>query len=249
MTKEEAVKLGAMALFGEKYGDIVRVVIIDPNYSIELCGGTHVGSTGELGFFKIKHESAVAAGVRRIEAVSGQAAETFINDQFNTINAIRESLKNPKEINKAIDTLVLENTELKKKLESVEAKQLIVLKDSLLSEHIPFPFANTQAKFIGKVVEVNSADHLKKLCFDLKNDLGNDYVVVLAANINGKANVAIMLSDSIADEKKLEAPKIIKEYITPIIKGGGGGQKTLATAGGQDASNLQKVIDAVKSLL
>jgi len=249
MTKDEAVKLGAMALFGEKYGDIVRVVIIDPNYSIELCGGTHVGSTGELGFFKIKHESAVAAGVRRIEAVSGQAAETFINDQFNTINAIRESLKNPKEINKAIDTLVLENTELKKKLESVEAKQLIVLKDSLLSEHIPFPFANTQAKFIGKVVEVNSADHLKKLCFDLKNDLGNDYVVVLAANINGKANVAIMLSDSIADEKKLEAPKIIKEYITPIIKGGGGGQKTLATAGGQDASNLQKVIDAVKSLL
>ena len=249
MTKEEAVKLGAMALFGEKYGDIVRVVIIDPNYSIELCGGTHVGSTGELGFFKIKHESAVAAGVRRIEAVSGQAAETFINDQFNTINAIRESLKNPKEINKAIDTLVLENTELKKKLESVEAKQLIVLKDSLLSEHIPFPFANTQAKFIGKVVEVNSADHLKKLCFDLKNDLGNDYVVVLAANINGKANVAIMLSDSIADEKKLEAPKIIKEYITPILKGGGGGQKTLATAGGQDASNLQKVIDAVKSLL
>jgi alanyl-tRNA synthetase len=249
MTKEEAVKLGAMALFGEKYGDIVRVVIIDPNYSIELCGGTHVGSTGELGFFKIKHESAVAAGVRRIEAVSGQAAETFINDQFNTINAIRESLKNPKEINKAIDTLVLENTELKKKLESVEAKQLTVLKDSLLSEHVPFPFANTQAKFIGKVVEVNSADHLKKLCFDLKNDLGNDYVVVLAANINGKANVAIMLSDSIADEKKLEAPKIIKEYITPIIKGGGGGQKTLATAGGQDASNLQKVIDAVKSLL
>jgi len=249
MTKDEAVKLGAMALFGEKYGDIVRVVIIDPNYSIELCGGTHVGSTGELGFFKIKHESAVAAGVRRIEAVSGQAAETFINDQFNTINAIRESLKNPKEINKAIDTLVLENTELKKKLESVEAKQLTVLKDSLLSEHVPFPFANTQAKFIGKVVEVNSADHLKKLCFDLKNDLGNDYVVVLAANINGKANVAIMLSDSIADEKKLEAPKIIKEYITPIIKGGGGGQKTLATAGGQDASNLQKVIDAVKSLL
>jgi alanyl-tRNA synthetase len=225
------------------------VVIIDPNYSIELCGGTHVSSTGELGFFKIKHESAVAAGVRRIEAVSGNAAETFINEQLNTINTIRESLKHPKEINKAIDHLVAENNELKKKLESVEAKQLIVLKDSLLSEHVPFPFANTQGKFIGKVVDVSNADHLKKLCFDLKNDLGNDYAVVLAANINGKASVAIMLSDSLVNEKGLEAPKIIKEYITPIIKGGGGGQKTLATAGGQDANNLQQVIDKVKSLL
>ena len=249
MNKDEAVKLGAMALFGEKYGDIVRVVIIDPNYSIELCGGTHVGSTGELGFFKIKHESAVAAGVRRIEAVSGIAAETFIIEQLNTIHTIRESLKNPKEIDKAIDSLITENNELKRKLESVEAKQLIILKESLLGEHVPFPFANTQGKFIGKVVDVSNADHLKKLCFDLKNDLGNDYAVVLAANINGKANVAIMLSDSLVNEKGLEAPKIIKEYITTIIKGGGGGQKTLATAGGQDANNLQQVIDAVKSLL
>ncbi|MDE3143596.1 MAG: alanine--tRNA ligase, partial [Bacteroidota bacterium] len=93
------------------------------------------------------------------------------------------------------------------------------------------------------------ADHLKKLCFDLKSNLGNDYAVALAANINGKANVAIMLSDSVSNEKGLEAPKIIKEHITPIIKGGGGGQKTLATAGGQDASNLQQVIEKVKSLL
>src|SRR5205085_6874302 len=103
--KEEAVNSGAMALFGEKYGETVRVVTIDPTYSIELCGGTHVGATGELGFFKIKSEAAVAAGVRRIEAISGLAAENYIQEQFETIRIIRESLKNPKDINKAIVSL------------------------------------------------------------------------------------------------------------------------------------------------
>lgn len=249
MDKKDAVALGAMALFGEKYGDKVRVVTMDPAYSIELCGGTHVGSTGELGFFKIKHESAVAAGVRRIEAVSGKAAEEYIDEQFETIEAIRASLKNPKELNKAIDHLVAENNELKKKMESLEAKQLAILKGVLLSERIPFQLEGSVGTFIGNVVEVGNADHLKKLCFDLKNDLGEDYVVILAAAINGKAAVAIMLSDSMVEGKGLEAPKMIKEYITPLIKGGGGGQKTLATAGGQDASNLQQAVDKIKNLI
>ncbi|WP_431212304.1 hypothetical protein ACQ86N_42365 [Puia sp. P3] len=114
MPKEEALKTGAMALFGEKYGDTVRVVIIDPSYSVELCGGTHVGSTGELGFFKILHESAVAAGVRRIEAVSGPAAEAYIESVFAGLAAVREALKHPKELTKAVDNLVSENSELRK---------------------------------------------------------------------------------------------------------------------------------------
>jgi len=244
MSKDEAVAMGAMALFGEKYGDTVRVVIIDPNYSIELCGGTHVAYTGELGFFKIKHESAVAAGVRRIEAVSGHPAETFINEQLHQLNEVKAILKHPKELAKAVEALHAESNELRKKIESLEAKQLVVVKQQLLQQVQTINGIN----FIGAVIEAGNADALKKLCFDLKNDLSN-YVVVLAANVEGKAHVAVLLDEQVAAATSLEAPKIIKEHVAGLIKGGGGGQKTLATAGGQDASNLPQVIEKVKALL
>lgn len=244
MGKDDAVQLGAMALFGEKYGDVVRVVIIDPDYSIELCGGTHVGSTGELGIFKIKAESAVAAGVRRIEALSGATAEQYINEQLQQLYSIREALKNPKEIIKAVENLFAENNELKKKIESLEAKQVQVTKQELLGKVETL----NGVSFIGAVTEVSSADALKKLCFELKNEL-TTYLVVLATNIEGKAHVAVMVSDNLVNEKGLDAPKIIKEQVAGLIKGGGGGQKTLATAGGQDAANLLQVIEKVKSLL
>jgi alanyl-tRNA synthetase len=244
MSKDEAVAMGAMALFGEKYGDVVRVVIMDREYSVELCGGTHVGNTGELGFFKIKHESAVAAGVRRIEAVSGNAAEDWINEHLQALNDIKETLKNPKDVKKALEGLQTENAELKKKLESLEAKQLASVKAELLNKVQDV----NGVSFIGEIVEASSADNLKKLAFDLKQSLKN-YVVALAANVEGKAHVAIMLDEKVSADKNLEAPKIIKEQVAPLIKGGGGGQRTLATAGGQDASNLKQVIEKVKSLL
>ena len=244
MAKEDAVAMGAMALFGEKYSDTVRVVIMDPTYSIELCGGTHVGNTGELGFFKIRHESAVAAGVRRIEAVSGKAAEEFVEEHLFTLAAVKELLKNPKDIAKAVENLVADNSELKKKIESLEAKQLSVLKKELLGKAQVI----NGISFIGELIDVSNADALKKLSFDLNASLTN-YVAVLASNIDGKAAVAVSLDERVMNDKNLEAPKIIKEHVAPLIKGGGGGQKTLATAGGQDASNLDKVIDKVKSLL
>ena len=244
MPKEEALKLGAMALFGEKYGDVVRVVIMDPNYSVELCGGTHVGATGELGFFKIEHETAVAAGIRRLEAVSGLAAEKYINEQFTQVDQLRELLKNPKELGKSVQNLLTENAELKKHIEHLEARQLVIIRNELLQKDEII----NQINFIGSILEVSSADSLKKLCFDLKNHL-RDFVVVLCANIGGKPFVAISIADNVAAAKNLDANKIIKEQIAPLIKGGGGGQKTLATAGGQDASNLAAVIDKVKSLL
>ncbi|SJZ80825.1 alanine--tRNA ligase [Sediminibacterium ginsengisoli] len=244
MNKDEAVQMGAMALFGEKYGDIVRVVIMDPAYSVELCGGTHVGFTGELGLFKIKHESAVAAGVRRIEAVCGTIAATWVNEQLGQLNQVRELLKHPKELIKATEVLVTENSDLRKKIESLEAKQLVAIKQELLKQVETVNGSN----FIGAQVEVSNADGLKKLCFELKNELDN-YLVVLTANIEGKAHVAVLIDEQLAAAKSLEAPKIIKEHIAGLIKGGGGGQKTLATAGGQDASNLGQVTERVKALL
>ncbi|HVZ96263.1 MAG TPA: alanine--tRNA ligase [Chitinophagaceae bacterium] len=244
MKKDEAIAMGAMALFGEKYGDVVRVVIMDPLYSIELCGGTHVGSTGELGFFKITTETAVGAGIRRIEAVSGKAAEDLVENEFERTHQIREFLKNPKDLSKSIENLVAENNALKKQLEKTEARQLSSLQKELLQKAERIGDIN----FIGQVVDVPNADALKKICFALKNELKN-YVVALAASIDGKSSVAVMLDEGVSASKNLDASKIIKEYIAPLIKGGGGGQKTLATAGGQDASRLHEVIEKVRSLL
>ena len=244
MSKDEAIALGAMALFGEKYGDTVRVVVMDPNYSIELCGGTHVGSTGELGLFKIRSESAVAAGVRRIEAVCGRAAEDMVADQFSQIQALRDILKNPKELSRSVENLLAENSALNKRIESLEARQLVGIRNELMQKDEII----NNVSFIGDIVEVPSADSLKKLCYDFKNHL-HDHVVVLCCNIGGKAHVAISVSDTVVAAKKIDAGKIIKEQVSKLINGGGGGQPTLATAGGQDSSKLREVIETVKSLL
>jgi len=250
MPKEEALRSGAMALFGEKYGDTVRVVSIDPSYSVELCGGTHVGATGELGYFRIRHEGAVAAGVRRIEAVGGKAAEMFVGEQLAELHAVRELLKNPADLTRAAEHLTSENADLKKKLEKAEARELDSLRQRLLQKVQPVGGVS----FLGAIVEVPGADALKKLGFDLKPGLtalsgAPPYLVVLAANIDGKAAVVVLLDEQLAAARNLQAPAIIKEYVAPLIKGGGGGQKTLATAGGQDASKLQEVIERVRGLL
>jgi alanyl-tRNA synthetase len=244
MQKDEAVAMGAMALFGEKYGNEVRVVIMDPNYSIELCGGTHVGATGQLGFFKITSEAAVAAGVRRMEAVSGKAAEQFINEQLRLITSIQAQLKNAKDPLKAIEKLQEEKAQLEKHAENLEARQLVGIRNELLAKDEII----NQVTFVGQMVSVGTADALKKLCFDLKTHL-NDHVIVLCANIDGKPFVAVGVDEKVVAAKGLDAGKIIKEHVAPLIKGGGGGQKTLATAGGQDVSGLQTVIDKVRGLL
>lgn len=244
MNKEEAVEMGAMALFGEKYGDTVRVVIIDPTYSVELCGGTHVGATGELGLFKLTSESAVQAGVRRVEALCGKEAEAYVNTQFSLLTRLSETLKNPKDIQKAIENLQAENAELKKHTEAMEARQLVGIRNELLQKDEIINGVN----FVGDIVEVGNAEALKKLCFDLKNHL-RDHVAVLCVNLGGKPYVAVGISETVVKAKNLDAGKIIKEQIAPLIKGGGGGQKTLATAGGQEAGKLREVIEAVKKLL
>jgi alanyl-tRNA synthetase len=244
MLKDEATALGAMALFNEKYGNEVRVVIMDADYSIELCGGTHVGATGQLGYFKITSEGAVAAGVRRMEAVSGKAAEDFINDQLQLIASISAQLKNAKDPLKAIEKLQEERSQLEKHVENLEARQLVGIRNELLTKDEII----NEISFIGQIVTVSNADALKKLCLDLKSHL-HDHVIVLCANIDGKPFVAVGVDEKVNAARGHDAGKIIKEYVASLIKGGGGGQKTMATAGGQDVGGLQAVIDKVKSLL
>ena len=243
LPKEEALKLGAMALFGEKYGDRVRVVIVDPAYSIELCGGTHVSSTGMIGLFTITSESAIAAGVRRIEALTGESATQYVTEKMQQLKQVSELIKSKDPV-KAIEKILEDKLALEKKIERLEAKQLVGIRNELLQKDEII----NQVNFIGDIIEVDNADALKRLCFDLKNNL-RDYLAVLCANIGGKPFVAIGMSDTVAAAKGLDAGKIIKEHVAPLIKGGGGGQKTLATAGGQEAGNLGKVIETVRQLL
>lgn len=242
LPKEEALKLGAMALFGEKYGDVVRVVIMDPNYSVELCGGTHVGATGELGIFKFIAESAVAAGVRRIEAVTGAKAEAYINEQFEILKAIKTQLKNPKDLAKVIENLVADKSALEKQLAALELKQVQQMAATLPAKAETVNGVN----FLGLHVEVGSAEAVRQLALALKPVLENA-VVVLTAEVGGKAQVVISISDNLVAEKGLDATKLIKEKVAGLIKGGGGGQKTLASAGGQEVGQLQQVIAAVKA--
>lgn len=243
MPREEAIQLGAMALFGEKYGDTVRVVIMDPAYSIELCGGTHVSTTGELGLFKFISEGAVAAGVRRIEAVTGAKALAFVNEQLQQLKEIKAVLKNPKEPVKAFENLLQEKTSLEKQLAQFELEKVNELAASLKKQVTSINGVN----FIGQVVKVGNAESLKLLGNALKNI--DDHVVVLAADVNGKASIALMIADSLVNARGWDAPKIIKEQIAPLIKGGGGGQRSFATAGGQETGKLQEVIEKVKGLV
>jgi alanyl-tRNA synthetase len=217
---------------------------MDPGYSIELCGGTHVARTGELGFFKIRSESATGAGVRRIEAVCGSAAELLIDEQFELVNDIREKLRNPKDTRKAIENLIMENGELKKTLERLEMKNIAVIKNELLQKVQDVNGIN----YIGELVEVSTPEILKNISFALKNDLTN-YVVAIAAIINKIPHVVIMIDPAIVASKNLDASRMIKEHIAPMIQGNGGGQKILATAAGKDAGRLSEIFEKMKQVL
>ena len=267
MSKDEAIAFGAMALFGEKYGDKVRVVIMDPAYSIELCGGTHVGDTGEIGNFVLKAEASVAAGVRRIEAVVGAAASKYLTQvneklhkqiiqlteacagiaaKMNTQFTAPEWNENSSVdvLNDTIAALQGSQKELSKKLESQEA----LLLNELFETHQQSFVTINDIHFMGVHLKMSNAENLKKLAQQL-GALHTTSVVVLTAESGGKANIALSISENLVTSKNWQAPTIIKEKIAPLIKGGGGGQKTLATAGGQDATQLDKVLDIIKNMI
>lgn len=242
MPKEEATKLGAMALFGEKYGDIVRVVIMDKNYSIELCGGTHVGATGELGLFKISSESAVAAGVRRIEAVCGEKALQYVNSKIEQLQLLQNELKNPKDNLKAIRSLIDDNSTLRKEIENYQNEKIEQLKQSLKTK------IETKNGINVLVEEVNgvTTDGLKKIQFDLKNEIDNLFFAAVAI-INDKPFISIIVNEKLSQTNNLHAGNLVKQ-VAKHIKGGGGGQAFYATAGGNDKNGLSEVLKELKTL-
>jgi alanyl-tRNA synthetase len=243
----KAKEMGATALFGEKYGEYVRVIAFDREHSVELCGGTHVYNTGEIGYFKIVSESSVAAGVRRIEAVTAKIAEDFIQAQLDELTAVREVLNTQSNVSGAVQKLQDDNKALQKQLEAFELKQLSGLKDSLAQKALQL----NGMSLVAEQVEVSNADHLKKLAFDMRQVVDN-LILVLAAEIDGKPQIAVMLSDNLVAEKNLNASQMVRE-LAKEIKGGGGGQPFYATAGGKDTAGLQavpgKAVELVKSMI
>lgn len=239
---EEAKNMGATMLFGEKYGEKVRVITFDPSFSRELCGGIHVNATGSIGYFRILSEAAVAAGVRRIEAITGTASEAFIDDHIRQLNAVKELLKN-QDVVTGVENLVKQQAELRQELEAYQLRQLNSEKARLRSLISDWKGNN----LITSVVEVSNADHLKKLAYDLRNEITN-MVAVLGADIQGKPMLAVMIDDAVLEKQKLHAGRLVKQLGT-YIQGGGGGQPHFATAGGKNPEGLAEAINNVEELL
>ena len=238
---EEAKASGAMMLFGEKYGEAVRVIRFGE--SVELCGGTHVKATGQIGILKIISESAIAAGVRRIEAITGARAEKYINDQLNLLNSIKETVKGSKDILGSVTNLLIQNTQLAKQIENFQKESLKIVKANLKSRILQEHGVN----IIADKINVDNAGMVKDLAFQLKGEIENLFLVI-GAEINGKPNLTVMISDNIVADKGLNAGRIVREAGREI-KGGGGGQPFYATAGGKDVSGLQAAIEKALSFL
>jgi alanyl-tRNA synthetase len=238
----EAQTMGAMMLFGEKYGESVRVITFDELYSRELCGGTHVKATGQIGYFKIVSEAAVAAGVRRIEAITAEAVEELVNQQWSTVNELKDLLK-AKDIVKSVEVLVQEKAELQKKLEVFENEKTVLIKQQLKPniEHV-----NGINKLIAQI-EIGNADQLKNLSFQLRTETENLFCV-LGCMLNGKPMLSIIISDNLVANKKLHAGNIVKE-LAKEIHGGGGGQPFYATAGGNKADGLTAALQKARTLV
>lgn len=237
---QQAVDAGVTALFGEKYGDHVRVITFDGRFSKELCGGTHVQATGQIGFFKIVAESAVAAGVRRVEAITGGAAERFIEEQAKTVNAFRELLNNPKDALSALNRLLEENNALRKEVERAVTDKALQLKRELAAKAEDI----NGVTFIAGRVNLPNAEAVKTLAYALKGEIENLFLV-LGAEINGKPSLTVVISDNLINEKSWNAGAIVRE-LAKDIQGGGGGQPFYATAGGKDLEGLPHALAKAK---
>ena len=240
---EKAKSFGAMALFGEKYGEFVRVITFDPKFSVELCGGTHVPATGNIGLFKILSESSVAAGVRRIEAVTAQGAQDHVNDALALLGEIKTLLKNPKDTAASVQILIEEKHALEKKLEVVNQERTQQIKEALVKK----AKKSNGHTLIFEKVSVPNADALKNIAYGLRNQF-DDLLMILAADIDGKPQVAVMIGEKLALTNTFHAGNMVKE-LAKEIDGGGGGQPFFATAGGKNLAGLDSVLVKAKEMI
>jgi alanyl-tRNA synthetase len=237
---EEAKSMGAMALFGEKYGDSVRAIQFGE--SIELCGGTHVSTTSAIGIFKITSEAAVAAGIRRIEAITSTTAEEFYRSQVETLNEIKEVLKNPKNIVEAVEELSKKNAALQKQIEVFQREKAQAVKHELKTKIEGINGIN----FLGTKVNLD-AGSIKDIAYQLKGETSN-FVGIFGGVEDDKCSLTIIIDEALAKEKGLDAGKIIRE-ISKHIQGGGGGQAFFATAGGKNKQGVDKAIEEFRTLV
>ncbi len=242
LTMDEAKKMGAVALFGEKYGDTVRVVSFDESFSAELCGGTHVNATGQIGLFTIVSESAIAAGIRRVEAVTGRDAEVYYQEKTDEIEQIRTLLKQPKDNITALKQLLQQQEAMKKELQALQQMKLKQQSEELLQQKEMIG----DIHYIGAKVQMD-AKAAKDMAFQIKNKLPNLFLI-LAHEHEGKPGIVIMIDEKLVKDKGLHAGKMVGE-LAKNIKGGGGGQPFFATAGGKDPNGLNQVLAESKSLL
>jgi alanyl-tRNA synthetase len=245
ISMKDAREMGAMALFGEKYGETVRVVRFGE--SIELCGGTHVDNTGSIGIIKIISEGGIAAGIRRIEALTAARAEEYINEKIESTEEVAALLKSTGNIRESVEKILAENVILRKTIEKFEAQSASALIMDLESKAILIK----GIKFISGKIDTGSAEMLKNIASRIRSSSDNT-VLVIGAGTGEKANLMVMVSDALVKGKNINATAIIKE-IAGEINGGGGGQPFLASAGGGNSagltSALKKAEEYIRNLL
>ena len=237
---QEAIDQGAIALFGEKYGDSVRAIKFGD--SMELCGGTHVQNTSDIWYFKITGESAVASGIRRIEAITGEAAMKYFEEQTDILEEIKSGLKNSNDPVKAISSLQEENTALKKQVESLLRDKAKNLKSEIKQEVKTVDGVN----FLAKKVDLD-AGGIKDLAFQLGEEI-DDLFLLFGTEQNGKALLSCYISKELVKERDLNAGQIVRE-LGKYIQGGGGGQPFFATAGGKNPDGLNEALQKAESFI
>ena len=238
---QTAKDMGAMALFGEKYDDVVRTIRFGS--SIELCGGTHISSTGRIGLFRIVSEGAIAAGVRRIEAITAKTCDEYIYKKEDMLVHLRELLNNTPDIEGALQRLIAENEDMKKSLQEFEMEKASSLKQSLIASKE----TREGVRIFSTVLSGVSPDIVKNIAFQLKGEFKENLLFVIGTVVDNKPNLTVMLSDDLV-KKGMHAGNIIRNA-AKHIQGGGGGQPNFAMAGGKNAEGLQKAVDEVLNTL